>query len=88
MTTIDSTISTQLLDFISGRFPNSHVEYDQDIFSLGFINSLFAMELVMFVEKAFSITISNDELKIDNFRTVEAMTDLVTRARIMNTVGQ
>lgn len=87
MTAIDNTTSTQLLDFISGRFPNAAIENDQDIFSLGFINSLFAMELVMFIEKAFSITISNKELRIDNFRTVDAMTDLVTRARITNTVG-
>lgn len=87
MTAIDSITSTQLLDFISGRFPHADIQHDQDIFSLGFINSLFAMELVMFLEKAFSITISNDELRIDNFRTVDAMTSLVDRVRSSSVVG-
>ncbi len=65
--------------FINGRFPQADVSDDEDIFALGFVNSLFAMELVMFVEKQFSVTIPNDELNRDNFRTVTALTGLVER---------
>lgn len=66
-------------DFIAGRFPDVKIAEDEDIFSLGFVNSLFAMELVMFIEKSFTIAIPNDELQIDNFRTVRSMSDLVER---------
>lgn len=69
----------QILDFISDRYPQVTIEPDQDIFQLGFVNSLFAMELVMFVETTFGTRIPNDELRIDNFRTADSMAELVDR---------
>ena len=83
-TTLERTASNplvqvEILDFVRGRFPQVEIDATQDIFSLGFVNSLFAMELVMFVEKTFSVTISNDELRIDNFRSADAMADLIGR---------
>ncbi|MCA2227856.1 MULTISPECIES: acyl carrier protein [Nonomuraea] len=74
-------------DFIHGRFPDAAFTNDDDIFSLGFINSLFAMELVMYIEQKFSVTIPNDELKFDNFRTVNCMAELVHR-QALPAVGQ
>jgi acyl carrier protein len=71
--------SDQILSFIRNRFPQADITPAEDIFSLGYINSLFAMELVMYVEKTFAVTIPNDELRIDNFRTAAAMTELVDR---------
>jgi acyl carrier protein len=67
----------QIREFITSRYPQTSIADDEDIFSLGFINSLFAMELVMFIEKTFAITISNADLQIQNFRTVNAMVALV-----------
>ncbi|AEW99628.1 acyl carrier protein [Streptantibioticus cattleyicolor] len=66
-------------DFILARFPNLELADDDDIFALGFVNSLFAMELVMFVEKTFGTKVPNNEIRLDNFRTVERMGDLVAR---------
>ncbi|MEV7965848.1 acyl carrier protein [Sphaerisporangium sp. NPDC088356] len=69
----------QILDFVRSRYPQAEITESQDIFALGFVNSLFAMELVMFVEKTFGVTIPNEELRIDNFRTADSMSDLVAR---------
>lgn len=76
---MSDSVQSQILGFISTRYPQADISESEDIFSLGFINSLFAMELVMFIEKTFAITIPNDELKIDNFRTANSMTALVDR---------
>lgn len=73
------TAKEQILDFVRGRFPQVEIDETQDIFALGFVNSLFAMELVMFVEKTFSVTIPNEELRIDNFRTANTMAELAVR---------
>jgi len=81
------SVAAQLQSFVEGRFPQSSIATDQDIFSLGYINSLFAMELVMFIERTFSVTVPNEELRIDNFRTVEAMSALVERVRSTALVG-
>jgi len=69
----------QILGFIRSRFPQVEIGEAEDIFQIGFVNSLFAMELVMFVEKTFSVTVPNEELRIDNFRTATSMAALVGR---------
>jgi methoxymalonate biosynthesis acyl carrier protein len=76
---MSADITDRIRGFVTSRYPEAQIADDEDIFSLGFINSLFAMELVMFIEKTFTITIPNAELQIRNFRTLSAMTDLVER---------
>ena len=83
----ETTVPARIQSFIEGRFPQGSIAADQDIFSLGYINSLFAMELVMFIEKTFSMTVPNEELRIDNFRTVDAMSALVERIRPAALIG-
>jgi methoxymalonate biosynthesis acyl carrier protein len=51
----------------------------EDIFATGSVNSLFAMQLVLFIEKEFGITIGNQDLEIASFRSVDAMAGLVRR---------
>lgn len=71
----------QILTFVRNRYPQEQIDAGQDIFALGFVNSLFAMELVLFLEKTFGITIPQDELLIDNFRSAHVMAELVERQR-------
>ncbi len=65
--------------FLARYIQNYDLQDDQDIFSLGFINSLFAMQLVLFVEKEFGIDVANEDLDVDNFRTIDAIAALVAR---------
>ncbi|HET6209070.1 MAG TPA: acyl carrier protein [Jatrophihabitans sp.] len=69
----------QILAFIRDRYPQAEIQATDDIFGLGFVNSLFAMELVMFVEKTFGVSIPNEELRIENFQTAAVMAELVER---------
>ena len=50
-----------------------------DIFAMGFINSLFAMQLVLWVEKEFVISVENDDLEIGNFNSVDNIAGFVAR---------
>jgi acyl carrier protein len=52
---------------------------NEDIFGLGFVNSMFAMQLVLFVEQEFKISIENEDLEIDNFNTINALVNLIKR---------
>lgn len=65
--------------FLARLFKNYDLKDDEDIFALGFVNSLFAMQLVLFVEQNFQITIDNEDLDIDNFRTIDALSSLIQR---------
>jgi methoxymalonate biosynthesis acyl carrier protein len=55
-------------------------EPDADLFESGTVSSLFAMELVVFLE-GFGVAITGTDLRLANFRTVRTMTDLVLRLR-------
>jgi acyl carrier protein len=58
---------------------NHDLKEDEDIFALGFINSLVALQLVQFLEKEFGITVEDDDLDLDNFRTLNSMDELLER---------
>ena len=55
---------------------------DEDIFALGLINSLFVMQLVLYIEKEFNITCQGEDLDMDNFRTVNTINDFVARKQL------
>jgi acyl carrier protein len=46
---------------------------------MGFVNSLFAMQLVLFVEKEFDVRVENDDLDLENFRSANAIVRFVER---------
>jgi len=63
--------------FLSRFFANHELQADEDIFALGFVNSMFAMQLVLFIEQEFQIIIENEDLEFDNFRTINNMAVLI-----------
>ncbi len=71
--------STKIRTFLSKYFQNVELQDDQDFFALGFVNSLFAMQLVLFVEQEFGISIANEDLDIENFRSINAIARLIRR---------
>lgn len=71
-------IDEELLSFL-GEHIKKAVAPDQDLFKSGLVSSMFAMQLVVHLEELYDIAIIGPELKLDNFRTVQAMTSLVLR---------
>jgi methoxymalonate biosynthesis acyl carrier protein len=69
----------KIKQFLTRFFRKHELGDDEDIFLSGFVNSLFAMQLVMFIEKDFSIKIDNKDMDIENFRTINKICDLVER---------
>ena len=68
---------TRIKKFISQHFNNYELHEDEDIFNLGFVNSMFAMQLVLFIEKEFQVTIENEDLDFENFRTINSIVSLL-----------
>lgn len=68
---------SKIRNFLAQYFGNHDLQNDEDIFALGFVNSMFAMQLVLFIEKEFNVTIENEDLDFDNFRTINAMVSLL-----------
>lgn len=73
-------IGTNLIEFIA-RQTKKTVTADVDLFGSGLVSSLFAMQLVAYVESTFGVAVQGPELKLANFRSVAAITALVLRLR-------
>lgn len=69
----------KIKEFLGRFFRNHELKNDEDIFALGFVNSLLAMQLVSFVEKEFGITVEDDDLDLDNFRSIDNIDGLIER---------
>jgi len=73
-------ISTDLIAFIA-RQTKQIVTVEMDLFGSGLVSSLFAMQLVVYVESTFGVAVRGPDLKLANFRSVAAITELVLRLR-------
>ncbi|MBE6051594.1 MAG: acyl carrier protein [Clostridium sp.] len=63
-----------------GRYLRKYdLKDDEDIFSLGFVNSLFSMQLVMFLEKEFELVVDNEDLDLSNFKSIDSITSFVEK---------
>ncbi len=74
-----NSTQARIKSFLSRFFRQHDLQPDEDIFALGFVNSLLAMQLVNFVEKEFGVTIEDEDLDLANFRTLAAIDALVER---------
>ena len=61
---------------------------DKDnIFELGFVNSLFAMKILNYIESEFNITVDNEDIDIKNFSSVDIIVNFINikkEASILN----
>ena len=60
---------------------NVELKDDDDIFENGFVNSLFAVELVAFTESTFGIEVEDDDLDLTNFNSINALAGFIERKR-------
>jgi len=69
----------KIREFLTKYTETKNLLDHEDIFAGGFVNSLFAMQLVLFVEKEFHVQMENEDLKIENFRSLNALAGLLER---------
>ena len=72
-----SDVLDRIRTFLTPHLGQHVLADDDDMFAKGIVNSLFAMQLVVFVEGEFQITVTPEDLDIDRFRSIRAVADLV-----------
>jgi methoxymalonate biosynthesis acyl carrier protein len=73
--------------FIAQQANGLRVDDDEDILANGYVNSLFAVQLVLWIERNFGTPIGGADLDFDNIRSVSAITSFVDRKRIVGLPG-
>jgi acyl carrier protein len=80
MTTVDhESVKDAIRSFILSSVPVPELDDDGDLFESGIANSLFAVQLLTFVEKTFALEIESDDLDIENFRSLNSTAAFVLR---------
>ncbi len=69
----------KIAGFFARHLHAAEVDGDEDIFAAGLVNSLFAIQIVLFVEKEFGLRVENEDLELDNFRSINAIAGFVAR---------
>ncbi len=83
----DEQIKQVLRKFILESIALRNLRDDDDLFESGIVNSLFAVQLMTFIEKTFHIEIGVDDLDIQNFKSVNAAASFVLRRDAVNHTG-
>jgi len=75
----EAGIKDSVRRFIATSMNGAHVDDDANLFESGIVNSLFAIQLMTFIEKTFAIEVEADDLDIENLKSLNATTAFVLR---------
>jgi acyl carrier protein len=78
------TVGRELCDFLQDAL-RQPIKADDDIFATGMANSLFALELIVYIEERYSLKLENEDLTRDNFHSAQAMSQLVLKRSATDT---
>ena len=70
-------IKQKVKAFLGKHIQIASISDEENIFEKKLVNSLFAMQLVTFLEKDFDLVVDNEELSIENFQSVNAIVSFV-----------
>lgn len=74
-------VQEKIKDFIAIKFAyeSETLNPEDDLLSQGIVDSMGILQLVTHMEETFGIQISDDEIVPENFRTLQALADLVSQ---------
>ena len=75
----DDEARQRIESFLSESLGVPDLAYEEDIFELGLVTSMFALQLVDFVENEFEIELEDEDLERSNFNSIVALHCLVER---------
>jgi acyl carrier protein len=78
-TTDETAIRARIREFILSAIHLPDLNDDDNLFESGIVNSLFAVELMTFLEKTFGIEVTPDDLDIANFQSIASAAGFVVR---------
>jgi acyl carrier protein len=72
-----SDVNARIRGFLQPHLGENQVADTDDIFALGLVSSLFAMQLAIFVEREFGFRLGPDDMDFNHFRSIAGLTNFV-----------
>jgi acyl carrier protein len=80
---VDEIIRQFLTDNLISFEEDFKIGDNENIFESGFVDSTLAMQLVNFIEEEFKVVITDDELDLINFSTINRIVQFLERKKIV-----
>jgi len=76
-----TNVSQDIKIFIESEFKleKGSIGVDDDLFKQGILDSMAVLQIVNFIEESHNIQIKDEEIVVENFRSVTAITSLINR---------
>ncbi len=74
---MENDVKSTIRKFIQKVTRKQEILDDDDIFQGGIVNSLLTVQLIMFIEKNFRISIDNSDINLENFRTINKIEEYI-----------
>ncbi|MCC2384538.1 acyl carrier protein [Bacillus cereus] len=75
---LEQIIHMYIQDYVGIEFND-----DTEIFEEGLVNSLFAIQLMTFLEKEFAIKVTMDDLDMDNYKSVNSIGNFIRNKQMV-----
>ena len=72
-------INTKIRAFVMRFLKNSNISDEDNLFKQGMLNSLFSMQLVVYIEKEFDISVENEDMELSNFNSIGAISRFISK---------
>ncbi len=80
---MNETERVMVHEFIAQHTGGIRVDDEEDMFASGIVSSLFAVQIVMWIERSFGTPIEGADLDFANIRSVSAIASFVDRKRAL-----
>ena len=72
-------ILAKVRNFLRHATKDTDIDPDVNMFESGLVDSLFAMQLLLYVEQEFGLKVTHEDLDPKNFNSLNALTNFVLR---------
>lgn len=72
-------VSEQVSTIVSKALTIEKIDIDKDLFESGLLDSLSLIQLMFELEEGFEITITPEELDVEDYRTIGTMSKMIIR---------
>lgn len=76
----DMTDTEQVEEFILELTNESRLDHSSNLFESGLLSSLDVLDLIIFIESSFDISISDTDATMENFGSIHGIVDFIRRA--------
>ena len=75
-------VKTTLRAYLNDALNVTDFEDDTALIDMGYLDSMQALELAMFVADEFDIELTQDDMRVENFSSLQAVEDFINRKKV------